>query len=156
MVAVPLLPNVSSCSGLALLLRRSLWLTLHHPWSRVLQQTRGYGWWLDAVLEMLQEPTSTDLLFPWETICNTFKQCLTPANTSLSFNCGARQIKYKCYQRRRLADSNPCQPLCRKLGFHIKSLHCAGNTAQTGDFSDNCEGIMQCNFLVPYTATIYG
>lgn len=126
----------------------------HRPWSRVLQQTRGFGWWLDVVLEMLQEPTSTDLLFPWETICNTLKQCLTSANTSLSFNCWARQIKYKYIRGAASPTRNRGSPFAGNWDF--TSNLCAVLATQTGDFSDNCEGIMQCNFLVPYTVTIYG
>lgn len=124
--------------------------SLHRPWSRVLQQTRGYGWWLDAVLEMLQEPTSTDLLFPWETICNTFKQCLTSANTSLSFNCWARQIKYKYIS----GGASPIETVAapfRKLGFHIKSLRCAGNADGRflrqlwGNYATQFSGSLHCD-----------
>lgn len=132
--------------------------SLHHPWSRVLQQTRGYGWWLDVVLEVLQEPTSTDLLFPWETICNTFKQCLTSANTPLSFNCWARQIKYKYISGGGGAwrTRNRGSPFLQEIGIsHQISALCWQRRRQIL-LSDNCEDIMQCNFLVPYTATIYG
>lgn len=42
--------------------------------------------------------------------------------------------------------------LCMK---RISHQLCSVLAEQTGDFSGNCKGIMQCNLLIPYAVTMY-